>query len=115
MDEPQFPIAFAKLEPFADWALPTETERNKKRLASSMDEMCALRAALLPEFDRVMEYLNGFALDAIPKEALPLLYITLSLAEIAPAVEIYKQPDVIDGFDSGRFVADEDFVLRPIP
>jgi len=31
------------------------------------------------------------------------LYLTLSLAEIAPAVEWYDQPTVIDGFDRRRY------------
>ena len=36
-----FPPGFSELEPFADWALPTERARYAKRLASTMDELQA--------------------------------------------------------------------------
>ncbi len=42
------PAGFSDLERFAQWALPTSVERNKKRLGSSMDEITALYNALLP-------------------------------------------------------------------
>jgi len=32
---------------------------------------------------------------------------------VAPAVEAYQQPGVIDGYEFSRFVADEKFVMRP--
>ena len=44
-----------------------------------------------------------------------LMYLLLSLAEIAPAIEFYNQPAVIDGYESARFRADESFVMRPLP
>lgn len=115
MVDVSFPEPFRGLQAFAGWALPTETARNRKRLASTMDEMGALRDALLPQFDAVMDYLNRFPLDAMPEESRNLLYLTLSLAEVAPAIELYKQPTVIDGFDSRRFIAEEEFRMRPRP
>jgi hypothetical protein len=30
--------------------------------------------------------------------------LALALAEVAPAIEFYKQPAVIDGYDPTRFV-----------
>ena len=46
------PPAFADLEPFAAWCLPTEAERYAKRLASSMDELQAFYDAGLPADSR---------------------------------------------------------------
>jgi hypothetical protein len=51
-----------------------------------------------------MSHLNRFAMDDLPPGERRLLDLTLSLAEVAPAIEFYKQPAVIDGYDSRRFV-----------
>jgi len=107
------PESFAALMPFFDWSLATETERNAKRNASDMDELVAFAQAMLAEADRIVAHLNRFPMDAMPPAETRLMFMLLSLAEVAPAVEQYKQPGVIDGYDPSRFVADNDFVMRP--
>ena len=52
---PALPPAFADLEPFTQWALPTEHERFAKRLASSMDELQAFYDAALPRLDDAVD------------------------------------------------------------
>jgi hypothetical protein len=108
-----FPAQFRHLERFADWSLATETERNRKRHASTMAEIRAFRDAIMAGIDSLITYLNRVDLADLPPSDLPLLYLLLSLAEIAPAVEFYDQQAVVDGYDTTRFPADEDFVLRP--
>ena len=108
------PDAFADLQPFVErWALATETERNTQRHAVGMDAILAFKDAMLPRVDAVVKWLDTFALSALPDAAKPLMYLLLSFAEVAPAVEFYKQPAVIDGYDPRRFVADETFTMRP--
>jgi hypothetical protein len=68
---------------------------------------------MLGRVDEIVTYLNGFPLDGMPSSAANLYHMLLSLAEVAPAIEFYGQPTVVDGFDSRRFAAEEDFVLRP--
>ncbi len=46
-----FPAAFAELEPFAEWAIPTERARYAKRVASTMDELQAFYDAAFPRID----------------------------------------------------------------
>ena len=114
------PDPFKDLEPFvATWALATETERNQKRLASAMTEIQAFYNAMMPRMEAVLTYLSQFPLERISEEArtLPeetqrLLYLALSVVEVAPAVEPYKQPGVIDGFDSRRFVPEHEAAKR---
>ncbi len=48
----RFPADFADLEPFADWALPSEGDRYAKRIASSMDELQAFYDAAFPRLER---------------------------------------------------------------
>jgi len=105
MPESLLPDAFQDLPPFAEWALATERERNRKRLSSSMEEIQVFYDAILPRMEAVIAYLNQFPLDAMPADAQRLLYLTFSLAEVSTAVELFKQPSVADGYDASRFVA----------
>jgi hypothetical protein len=107
------PEAFAGLMPFFAWSLATETERNAKRNASTMDELNTFAEAMLAETDRVVAHLNQFPMEQMPAPELRLMHMLLSLAEVAPAVEQYKQPGVIDGYDPARFIANNEFVMRP--
>ena len=105
MSERLLPEPFHDLEPFAPaWTLATERERSGKRLSSTMEEIQAFYNALLPRMEAVIDYLNQFPLEAMPADARQLMYLTLSLAEVAPAVELFKQPSVTDGYDAARFV-----------
>ena len=109
MSERLLPELFQDLEPFAfAWALATERERSGKRLSSTMAEIQAFYDALLPRMEAVIDYLNQFPLEAMPADARQLMYLTLSLAEVAPAVELFKQPSVKDGYDAARFVPTHD-------
>jgi hypothetical protein len=110
---PLLPESFESLLPFVGWSLATETERNARRNASNMDELVAFSQAMLADVDRIVGLLDHFPMDAMPAAETRLMYMLLSLAEVAPAVEQYKQPGVIDGYDPARFVADDDFVMRP--
>ena len=108
MVERPLPPAFAHLQPHADaWSLPTERERHLRRLASSIEQLDALYAALLPEIETILTFLNGRELDRLTVEETNLLLLTLSLAEIAPAVQIFREPGNPDGFDTARFIASQ--------
>lgn len=108
------PEPFVALQPFVPiWALSTETERNVRRHQMPMAEIVAFSDAMLAQVDEIVSYLNGFDVNALPPEATALMQLLLSLAEVAPAIEFYRQPAVVDGYDPRRFVADETFVLRP--
>lgn len=99
------PRQFQDLEKFIPWALPTERARNRKRLASDMDEIREFYDTMLARVEPALEYLNGFPIDAMPEPEQRLLELTFSLAEVANAVELFKtQPGVIDGFDTERFL-----------
>ena len=105
MSERLLPDSFQDLEPFAaTWALATERERKSRRLASTMEELQVFYTAILPRMEAVITYLDQFPLEAMPAEAQRLLSLTLSLAEVAMAVELFKQPSVADGYDAERFV-----------
>ena len=97
------PEQFKDLERFGDWVLPTEKDRSAKRLASQYSEIEEVYNALLPRLDEMLAYLNGFPLDDLPEDESRLLLLAIALAEVAPAVEFFGQPEVIGGFDPKRF------------
>lgn len=88
--------------------LPTSVERNRKRLASSMDEISALYNALLPRLEEILAYLDQFSLEEMPQDALRILFLTLSLAEVSIGVELFHEPKVTGGCDPARFVVTRD-------
>jgi hypothetical protein len=100
----RLPDRFRDLEPHLAWALESEAAREARRLASTIEELRTFYDAMMPRLESIVEYLNQFALDEIPRDARRLLHLALSWTEIASAVEIYRQPQVIMGLDPRRFV-----------
>lgn len=106
MPQNHLPAGFADLEPYLEWSLASEQLRSAKRQGSSIEALRAFYAAMMPRMEAVLEFLAGFAPQAVTDNGVRTLFLmTLSLAEIAPAVENYGQASVIDGYDVARFVA----------
>jgi hypothetical protein len=106
MPEARLPERFRDLEPLAaTWAMPTEAARHTRRLESSFDELQAFYDKLLPRIDDMLSYLSEFQVEALSPEGELLLNFALALAEIAPAVELFGQSEVPNGYDSRRFIA----------
>lgn len=98
------PANFQDLTPFLPWVLSKERERTAKRMSSTQEEILAFYNAMLPRLDAITNYLKQFPLDGMPAEAETLFQLSLSLIEVANAVEMYKQPRLPWGFDPARFV-----------
>lgn len=88
------PESFRDLERFASWALPTQLERNRKRLSSDMAEIREFYDGMLARLDDVVAHLNQFPLERLPAKELQLMLLALSLIEVAPAVECFGEPDI---------------------
>ena len=93
---PVLPADFADLEPFAEWAVPTETARYAKRLASTMDELQAFYDAAFPRLEAAVAYLEQFDVDALPDDAKRLLWLYCALVTVSFPVEVWRQPRVPD-------------------
>ncbi|MGH7803433.1 MAG: hypothetical protein ACREQJ_03740 [Candidatus Binatia bacterium] len=68
-----------------------------------MQQIGEFYRAVQSRIDAVLEYLNRFDLEQMSDDEKRLLYLVLSFAEVATAVEWYDQPTVIDGFDRRRY------------
>jgi len=108
MSERCFPESFKDLEPLAAWALETETARSRKRQASTMAEIQAFYDALLPRMQAVLSYLNRFPPDGLPVQEARLFYLSLALAEVAPAVELFQQPSEPDTYPVEKFIPEHE-------
>lgn len=103
MAERQLPEPFQELEPYLEWSLATDRERIIKRKTSTIAEITAFYQAMLPRMDAILSYLEQYPLEQVPSDVQRLFWLTLSLAKIAPAVEMYGEP-VPEGLDALRLV-----------
>ena len=106
----RLPAAFADLEPFTDWCLPSEHDRFAKRVGSTMGELQAFYDAAFPRLQESEEYLKGVALDGISDEDRNLLWLFSSLVTVSFPVEVWRQPRVPDSGASSI-----DVVSAPTP
>ena len=98
------PEPFQDLESHLAWSLSKERERSAKRQSSTMAEINAFYEAMLPRMEEMLPYLAQFPLKNNPQDVQRLFYLALALAEVAPAVENFGQPSVVEGYDIARFI-----------
>ena len=105
--EASLPQEFSELERFIDpWALPTQNEREHRRRNTSLQQRAEFHEAMTLRLEAIIAWLNRCPLDAMPSEARRLLHLILSLAEIAPTVELYRGSSTVPySFDETRFLA----------
>lgn len=104
------PAPFADLEPFADWALPSEFDRYAKRIASTMPELQSFYDAAFPRLQSSVDYLRDVPLVGISDEDRHLLWLFASLVTVSFPVEVWSQPRVPDSGASAI-----DVVVEPVP
>ena len=97
------PEPFQDLEPYLAWAEPTDRERSVKRQTSAMAEINAFYHAMLPRMEEILSCLEEYPLERAPADVRRLFLLTLSLAKIAPAVEMYGEPNA-EGLDTLRLL-----------
>jgi hypothetical protein len=87
------PTEFQDLEPYmADWALETETQRMHKRFSTDMKTITDYYNIMIERIDAILDHLDEFDIDALPAPQQLLMQMTLSLVEVANAVEVYGRP-----------------------
>jgi hypothetical protein len=98
MAESSLPDAFFDLNPYLEWALPSEHARRAKRASTSMSEIRAFYDAMLERMEAVLSFLEKYPADDPPADVELLFLLATALAEIAPAVEMYGE-QTADGMD----------------
>lgn len=100
------PPAFSELERFvAHWARETQTERLYQRLSTKMAKIQEFYDAITPRLREILDFVDQYPFgQPLPPEVERLFGLALSAAQIAPAVELFKQPAVVCGFDAREFL-----------
>lgn len=81
------------LQPFIDkWGHETAHARLTERMTSSMEELEAFYAAILPRLKEIIDFLNQYPIDDIPEDYRPLAYTTLAVCEVEDAIKVWKTP-----------------------
>ena len=103
----ELPDGFADLEPFAaTWALATQNERVRQRISSQPEELEAFYASISGRMEEILILADEFPLRNMPEPVVNLFYMALSVAEIAPHVELYRSSPLVPfSFDERRFSA----------
>jgi regulator of sigma D len=109
----KLPLQFKELEVYlAEWCFPTQMERTNKRQESNMEEIKGFYHAIEPKIQEILDYLDTFSLDSLGEEEQTLLDLSYSLAEVAPAVEMFNQKYVTATFDARDFLPTHEPVLK---
>lgn len=108
------PEAFQKLQPFvADWALGTPNERQRRRIGSHTQQLRNFYDAIMPQMVDILAFLDQYPLSELPEEHLGLYWMSLSLAEVAPHIELYRgDTGVPYAFEEARFVSEIGLVVN---
>lgn len=108
------PEAFQNLQPFvADWALGTPSERQRRRLGSYTPQLRAFYEAIMPQMADILAFLDQYPLGELPEEHLGLYWLSLSLAEVAPHIELYRgDPGVPYAFEEARLISEIGHVVN---
>jgi hypothetical protein len=101
---PSLPDDFADLEPWLDWAHPTEYLRNRKRWSASMSESQAFYDLMQLRCGDALAYLNQFPLSDLDVRQRALLNMCLALTEVSVTIEMYGEPQPKYVFPIERFV-----------
>lgn len=90
-----FPEQFADLETFSDWAGATESIRVERRRSASPAELTSFYELVKPRLEAILQYLDGFPLNAMPPAEEKLLHLALMMVEVAVAVEKFDAVGVV--------------------
>ncbi len=110
----QLPADFASLEAFvAKWALGSANQRHQARLNATKDELKAFYEAILPQMRALLAALDQYPLGTLPEELHKLYWLSLSFAEVAPHIELYKgSVGVPYAFEETRFIYESGDVIN---
>ncbi|MBM3516935.1 MAG: hypothetical protein FJX56_03410 [Alphaproteobacteria bacterium] len=102
------PAGFEAIERFVKrWALPTQNRRQARRRKSTTAELQDFYDDMLPVLPSILKHVDTFPLGELPQASQRLFFLALSLAEVAPHIELYRgDPNVPYAFEESRFVAE---------
>ena len=103
MTEHALPEPFADLVPFAEWSVPIERDRHRKRVTSDLETAREFYAATLPRMEAIITYLNARPWEAMTPADRNLFALACAFMEVTHPVELgWKATDIEDAFPYER-------------
>jgi hypothetical protein len=101
------PPEFVDLEPFvAAWALPTEKQRQAKRVGNDLDSVGQFYDAMLPRMAALFDYLDKIPhgnVAQLPENVLRLYRLGAAFIEASHPIEMkWRRTDIDDAFPLDR-------------
>lgn len=108
------PNQFDELESFAaKWALGTENERQQARISSSTKSLQEFYDAIMPRMKEILSTLDEHPFGELPESYQPIYWMAMSLAEVAPHIELYDgSTGVPFSFEEARLEAEHGNVVN---
>ena len=102
---PRLPAAFPDLQDLVEeWAIEGAAALNQIRLERNMAQIDAFYQRLVGRMDALLAHLQTLPGDTELNDADRTLYnLACAYMEMAPAVELFRDPDVPDGFPAEKF------------
>ena len=97
------PRGFEDLEVWRSWVLDTEVDRHAFCRSQDMETITAFYEAMLTRIEALLEHLNNFPLDALPRAEERLLKLAFSFIEASLCVEMLGQANMTFGMPIERF------------
>jgi hypothetical protein len=103
----KLPAEFAALEPFTEWALPSERDRHRKRIAADLPTVRTFYDAMSPRMPAIIDFLDTIPVgdfDRQPAEVETLHHLALAFMEVSHPIDMnWRTTDVDDAFPTSRF------------
>ncbi|MBI3824744.1 MAG: hypothetical protein HY294_01970 [Candidatus Rokubacteria bacterium] len=103
MTGPMLPEPFADLAAFAEWSVPVERDRHRKRVTSDLAAARAFYEAMLPRMEAIITYLNARPWESLSAAERNLVALACAFMEVTHPVELgWKATDIEDAFPYER-------------
>ena len=103
MSDVTLPDAFADLAVFADWILPVERDRHRKRVTTDLAAARRFYDAVFPRMEAIVAYLNGRRWEDLDGADRSLFVLACAFMEVTHPIELgWKSTDIEDAFPYQR-------------
>jgi len=103
MSDGLLPAPFGDLAAFADWILPVERDRHRKRVTSDLATVKRHYDAVFPRLEAIVTYLNTRRWEAMGPADRNLFTLACALMEVSHPIELgWTTTDIEDAFPYQR-------------
>lgn len=103
MTDAALPAPFADLAAFADWIVPVERDRHRKRVTTDLATVKRFYDAAFPRMEAIITYLNARRWEDMDPADENLFTLGCAFMEVSHPIELgWKTTDIEDAFPYQR-------------